>query len=140
MFSSADERAKEQAFREAARRCEGKNTRAAYRALRAAWSQLADQAARIERADRDITPSAREIMQLSKSITLGVLETEEVGPHVICGCCSIASLQLVASLPRYEYRPRCGDPFPSVDHQSVSYRYSSLVPAKTYSILEQASE
>jgi hypothetical protein len=71
MFSSADELwAKEQACREAARKSEDKNTRAAYRALRAAWSQLADQAARIERADRGDTPSAQEIMQLSKSITL----------------------------------------------------------------------
>jgi hypothetical protein len=71
MFSSADELwAKEQACHEAARKCEDKNMRAAYRALRAAWSELADQAARIEQADRDTTLSAQKIMQLSKSITL----------------------------------------------------------------------
>jgi hypothetical protein len=71
MFSSADElRAKEQACREAGRKCEDENKRAAYRALRAAWRELADQTARIERADRDSSLAAQQIMQLSKSITL----------------------------------------------------------------------
>jgi hypothetical protein len=71
MLTCTDElRAKERAYREAARKCEDKKTRAAYGALRAAWHELANQTARIERADRDATLAASNIAQLSKSITL----------------------------------------------------------------------